>query len=245
MQFNSNQYNVPEVTKNIIIINVLFFLGKFAAESQGINLDNLLAMFYPGSAYFKPWQIVTHIFMHGGLMHLLFNMFGVWMFGAKLEQIWGPKRFLQFYFFSALGAFLLHFGIVYFQIQEVIGLVDPQYFQTMLGEGRNVLLSGQNYQGSLGALNANYNVPVLGASGALFGILVAFAIYWPNTELYLMFIPIPIKAKYAVIGYAAYELFSGISGFSPGIAHFAHIGGALFGYLLVTYWNRNNRTTFY
>ena len=106
-------------------------------------------------------------------------------------------------------------------------------------------MSGQNYQGSLGALNANYNVPVLGASGALFGILVAFAIYWPNTELYLMFIPIPIKAKYAVIGYAAYELFSGISGFSPGIAHFAHIGGALFGYLLVTYWNRNNRTTFY
>jgi len=142
MQFNSNQYNVPEVTKNIIIINVLFFLGKFAAESQGINLDNLLAMFYPGSAYFKPWQIVTHIFMHGGLMHLLFNMFGVWMFGAKLEQIWGPKRFLQFYFFSALGAFLLHFGIVYFQIQEVIGSVDPQDFQTMLSEGRDILMSG-------------------------------------------------------------------------------------------------------
>jgi membrane associated rhomboid family serine protease len=127
----------------------------------------------------------------------------------------------------------------------VIGSVDPQDFQTMLSEGRNILMSGQNYQGSLGALNANYNVQVLGASGALFGILVAFAIYWPNTELYLMFIPIPIKAKYAVIGYAAYELFSGISGFSPGIAHFAHIGGALFGYLLVTYWNRNNRTTFY
>ena len=191
------------------------------------------------------YSSISSMFLHGGLMHLLFNMFGVWMFGAKLEQIWGPKRFLQFYFFSALGAFLLHFGIVYFQIQEVIGSVDPQDFQTMLSEGRDILMSGQNYQGSLGALNANYNVPVLGASGALFGILVAFAIYWPNTELYLMFIPIPIKAKYAVIGYAAYELFSGISGFSPGIAHFAHIGGALFGYLLVTYWNRNNRTTFY
>ena len=246
MQFNSNQFSIPDVTKNIIIINVLLFLGKLAASSKNIDLDMHLAMFYPGSTFFKPWQMVTHIFMHGDITHLLFNMFGVWMFGARLEQMWGPKRFLQFYFFSALGAFLLHFGIVYFQIQQLQALVDPAAMQQMITEGGQILLSGQNYTNeTLAALNLNYNIPVLGASGALFGILVAFAIYWPNTELYIMFLPIPIKANYAVIGYAAFELFSGISGILPGIAHFAHLGGALFGFLLVKYWNKNNRSTLY
>lgn len=246
MQFNSNQFSIPEITKNIIIINVLLFLGKMAAQSQGIDLDRHLAMFYPGSTFFKPWQIVTHIFMHGDFTHLLFNMLGVWMFGARLEQIWGPKRYLQFYFFSALGAFLLHFGIVYFQIQQILPHINPADLQTVINEGGQLLFSGKNYTDpNLGALNLNYNVPVLGASGALFGILVAFALYWPNTELYIMFLPIPIKAKYAVIGYAAFELFSGISGLLPGIAHFAHLGGALFGFLLVKYWNKNNRSTLY
>lgn len=246
MQFRSNQFSIPEITKNIIIINVLLFLGKMAANSQGIDLDRHLAMFYPGSVDFRPWQVVSHIFMHGNFTHLLFNMLGVWMFGARLEQIWGAKRFLQFYFFSALGAFLLHFGIVYLQIQQALPYVDSTQLQMVINEGADLLRSSRNYTDpNLAALNYNYNVPVLGASGALFGILVGFAMYWPNTELYIMFLPIPIKAKYAVIGYAAFELFSGISGFLPGIAHFAHLGGALFGFLLVKYWNKNNRSTLY
>lgn len=246
MQFSSNQFSVPEVTKNLIIINVLLFLGKLAAQSQNIDLDYYLAMFYPGSAHFKPWQIVSHIFMHGNITHLLFNILGVWMFGAKLEQIWGPKRFLQFYFFSALGAFLLHFGIIYFQIQQALPFVDPENLDMVISEGRNLLSNGRNYTDTyLSALNYNYNIPVLGASGALFGILVAFAMYWPNTELFFLFIPVPIKAKYAVIGYAVFELFSGISGFMPGIAHFAHLGGALFGFVLVKYWNKKNRSSLY
>ena len=246
MQFRSNQFSIPEVTKNIIIINVLLFLGKFAAQAQEIDLDRHLAMFYPGSPFFKPWQMVSHIFMHGNFTHLLFNMFAIWMFGARLEQMWGPKRFLQFYFFSALGAFLLHFGIVYFQIQQLIPAVDPAMVQEIAKTGGDLLMSGRNYTDPiLSELNLNYHTPVLGASGAVFGILVAFAMYWPNTELYLLFLPIPIKAKYAVMGYAAFELFSGISGFMPGIAHFAHLGGALFGFLLVKYWNKNNRSTLY
>ena len=246
MQLNSNQFNIPVVTKNLIIINVLIFLGKLAAEAQGINLDNILAMFYPQSSYFKPWQIISHIFMHGDFTHLLFNMFGIWMFGARIEQMLGPKRFLQLYFFSAFGSFLLHFGIVYFQVQQLIPNISPEDLQQVANEGRSHLMNGRPYTDVyLADLNINFNVPVLGASGALFGILVAFALYWPNTELYLMFIPIPIKAKYAVMGYAAFELFSGISGFLPGIAHFAHLGGALFGFLLVKYWNKNNRSSFY
>ncbi len=245
MQFRSNQFNIPEVTKNIIIINVLLFLATLALPRIGINLTELFGMFYFESNHFKIWQPLTHVFMHGSFMHILFNMWGVWMFGARLEQMWGPKRFLNFYLITAAGAFLLHFLIVYFQIQQVLPHVSAEDLQMVLNEGRGIIREGNNYKGYLGNLNAFLNVPVVGASGALFGILVAFAMYWPNTELYIMFIPMPIKAKYAVLGYAAFELFSGISGFMPGIAHFAHLGGALFGFLLVKYWNRNNRSTLY
>ena len=144
--------------------------------------------------------------------HIIFNMFGVWMFGSRLEQVWGAKKYLTFYFITGLGAAALHMA----------------------------LLSYYAYQG----VDIS-NSSVLGASGALFGILVAFAYYWPNTELYIMFIPVPIKAKYLVGGYAAYELIAGVGGFQTGVAHFAHLGGALFGFLLVKYWNKTNRKTLY
>jgi len=246
MQFRSNQFNIPEVTKNIIIINVLLFLGKYASVKLGIDLDQLFSLHYFKSDGFKPWQMVTHIFMHGSIMHLAFNMFGVWMFGTKLEQIWGPKRFLQFYFFAALGAFLLHFGIVHMQVQQLASSLTAENLDVAVAQGYDLLQSGRNYTDpTMGEFNLNYNGSVMGASGALFGILAAFAMYWPNTELYLMFIPVPIKAKYFVLLYAAYELFSGLSGFQPGVAHFAHLGGALFGFILVKYWNKNNRSTLY
>jgi len=209
MQFNSNRFGIPEVTRNIIAINVLLFI---ATIYSGNTMYEYLALFNYKSPYFQGWQMITHMFMHGSFSHLLFNMFGLFMFGSRLEQMWGPKRYINFYLITGLGAALLHTLVQDYEITQ--GMVS-------------------------------INQPTVGASGALFGILVAFAMYWPNTELFLLFIPIPIKAKWAVIGYAIFELFAGISGFQAGVAHFAHLGGALFGFLLVQYWNKNNRSSFY
>ena len=209
MQFNSNRFGIPEVTRNIIAINVLLFI---ATIYSGNTMYEYLALFNYKSNYFHGWQMITHMFMHGSFTHLLFNMFGLYMFGSRLEQMWGAKRYINFYLITGLGAALLH---------------------TLV----------QDYEITQGLISVNQ--PTVGASGALFGILVAFAIYWPNTQLFLMFIPVPIKAKWAVIGYAAFELFAGISGFQAGVAHFAHLGGALFGFILVQYWNKNNRNSFY
>ncbi|MDG1756318.1 MAG: rhomboid family intramembrane serine protease [Bacteroidia bacterium] len=209
MQFNINRFGIPEVTRNIIAINVLLFV---ATIYSGDTMYEYLALFNYKSNYFHGWQMITHMFMHGSFTHLLFNMFGLYMFGSRLEQMWGAKRFINFYLITGLGAALLH---------------------TLV----------QDYEITQGLISVNQ--PTVGASGALFGILVAFAIYWPNTQLFLMFIPVPIKAKWAVIGYAAFELFAGISGFQAGVAHFAHLGGALFGFILVQYWNKNNRNSFY
>ena len=209
MQFNSNRFGIPEVTRNIIAINVLLFI---ATIYSGNTMYEYLALFNYRSNYFHGWQMITHMFMHGSFTHLIFNMFGLYMFGSRLEQMWGAKRFINFYLITGLGAALLHTLVQDYEITQ--GLVS-------------------------------INQPTVGASGALFGILVAFAMYWPNTQLFLMFIPVPIKAKWAVIGYAAFELFAGISGFQAGVAHFAHLGGALFGFILVQYWNKNNRNSFY
>ena len=209
MQFNSNRFGIPEVTRNIIAINVLLFI---ATIYSGNTMYEYFALFNYKSNYFHGWQMITHMFMHGSFTHLLFNMFGLYMFGSRLEQMWGAKRYINFYLITGLGAALLHTLVQDYEITQ--GLV-------------------------------NINQPTVGASGALFGILVAFAMYWPNTQLFLMFIPVPIKAKWAVIGYAAFELFAGISGFQAGVAHFAHLGGALFGFILVQYWNKNNRNSFY
>jgi len=209
MQFNSNRFGIPEVTRNIIAINVLLFI---ATIYSGETMYKYLALFNYKSDYSHGWQMITHMFMHGSFTHLLFNMFGLYMFGSRLEQMWGAKRFINFYLITGLGAALLHTLVQDYEITQ--GLVSV-------------------------------NQPTVGASGALFGILVAFALYWPNTELFLMFIPVPIKAKWAVIGYAIFELFAGISGFQAGVAHFAHLGGALFGFILVQYWNKNNRSSFY
>ncbi|NBV57378.1 MAG: rhomboid family intramembrane serine protease [Bacteroidetes bacterium] len=209
MQFNSNRFGIPEVTRNIIAINVLLFIATIYSSN---TMYEYLALFNYKSNYFHGWQMITHMFMHGSFTHLLFNMFGLYMFGSRLEQMWGAKRFINFYLITGLGAALLHTLVQDYEITQ--GLVSV-------------------------------NQPTVGASGALFGILVAFAMYWPNTELFLMFVPVPIKAKWAVIGYATFELFAGISGFQAGVAHFAHLGGALFGFILVQYWNKNNRNSFY
>lgn len=247
MQFRSNQFATPEVVKNIIILNVLFLLATFAMKNFGVNLEETLGLFFFQSQWFKPWQLISHFFMHAGLAHLFFNMFALFMFGARLEQVWGPKRFLTFYFITAAGAFLLHAGVQYWQLQQILPHLSIEQYNEVYENGREVLASYQTYTDPyMARLNEILNVNMVGASGAVFGILAAFAMYFPNTELFFLFFPFPIKAKYLVAGYAVLELVQGVANFSSdNVAHFAHLGGALFGFILVKFWNKNNRSSLY
>ena len=241
--------SLPDIVKQLIIINVLFFLGSM---SLGNTAYDLLALHYPQNPKFAPWQVVTHMFMHGSINHILFNMFGLWMFGGTLAQMWGRNKFLFFYLSTGLGAAALQLGINYFQISTVVGqLVEAGYSATALTE---TLQSGQNNtalsnvisQAELSQLLTSFNMSMVGASGALYGILVAFAFLFPNTELMIIFLPIPIKAKYFVPILLASDLFFGFSSYSLGpIAHFAHLGGAVTGFIMMWYWKKqqfnNNR----
>ena len=241
--------SLPDIVKQLIIINVLFFLGSM---SLGNTAYDLLALHYPQNPKFAPWQVVTHMFMHGSINHILFNMFGLWMFGGTLAQMWGRNKFLFFYLSTGLGAAALQLGINYFQISTIMGqLVEAGYSATALTE---TLQSGQNNtalsnvisQAELSQLLTSFNMSMVGASGALYGILVAFAFLFPNTELMIIFLPIPIKAKYFVPILLASDLFFGFSSYSLGpIAHFAHLGGAVTGFIMMWYWKKqqfnNNR----
>ena len=241
--------SLPDIVKQLIIINVLFFLGSM---SLGNTAYDLLALHYPQNPKFAPWQVVTHMFMHGSINHILFNMFGLWMFGGTLAQMWGRNKFLFFYLSTGLGAAALQLGINYFQISTVVEqLVEAGYSPIALTE---TLQSGQYNtswsnvisQTELSQLLTSFNMSMVGASGALYGILVAFAFLFPNTELMIIFLPIPIKAKYFVPILLASDLFFGFSSYSLGpIAHFAHLGGALTGFIMMWYWKKqqfnNNR----
>lgn len=238
--------NMPEVVKNLLIINGLFFLATIALSPQGMDLSLILGAFYWDSEQFRPWQIITHMFMHGGFAHIFFNMFALWMFGTSIERVWGPKRFLIYYLVTGFGAFILHYAVVAYQIQQLIPEVSPEMLAEIKNKGLSYLMNNQNYTNPVYAeLNMLYNVPVVGASGAVFGILLAFGMMFPNTRLIMLFFPVPIKAKYFVIGYGALELFSGIAN-RPGdnVAHFAHLGGMLFGYILIKYWNSNRNNPY-
>lgn len=234
--------NLPLVVKNLLIINGLFFLATFVLGSQGINLTALLGLYYFASPEFAPYQLVTHMFMHGNLMHIFFNMFALWMFGKVLETVWGPKRFLIYYIVTGLGAAVLHIAVNHFQIVSLEASMAADQIQIVLEEGHLALANGQNFMDpALGKLNLLYNTPTVGASGAVFGVLLAFGMLFPNTQLMLLFPPIPIKAKYFVLMYGAIELYLGIQN-SPtdNVAHFAHLGGMLFGYLLIKFWQKNS-----
>lgn len=216
---------LPPVVKNLLIINVLLFIatGVLSAPPFNIDLTNILGLHYWESDLFKPWQIVTYMFMHGNIPHILFNMFAVWMFGSHIENRWGSKRFLNYYLLTGLGAAFLHYLIFHFY--TLPGIPPQVYSNTYPLTAYEYFLQ---------------NSVVVGASGSLFGILLAFGVLFPNTLLYLYF-AIPIKAKYFVIGYGLLELFSGISN-NPGdnVAHFAHLGGMLFGLLIFGYWKLKN-----
>jgi len=237
---------LPEVIKNLIIINGLFFIGLIALESIGIDLSQYLMLYNPSSGFFKPYQLITHMFMHDleNFRHIFFNMFALWMFGYALENIWGSKRFLQYYILTGLGAALLHFGAQYVEFQMAVDGLSAQEVSIIKEKGYALLKSGAHFPNSqMEYANNLLNRPSVGASGAVFGILLAFGMLFPNQPIFFIFLPIPIKAKYFVAGYGILELISGFTS-NGNVAHFAHLGGLLFGYLILRYW-KSKRGTYY
>lgn len=239
-QIRPGGFNIlPPVVKNLLIINGLFFLATMALSRYDIDLVKLLGLYIPQSEYFRPHQLVSYIFMHGGLNHIFFNMFALWMFGNAIENYWGGKRFLVYYMVTGLGAGFIHLGVMEFQLFSVLKQLSFDQVAMVKEHGAAILQSGQNYQDeALAQLNLLLNTPTVGASGAVFGLLLAFGMMFPNTQIYLYFL-FPIKAKYFVIGYGLIELFSGVSNRAgDNVAHFAHLGGMIFGFILIKYWQK-------
>jgi membrane associated rhomboid family serine protease len=206
-----------------------------------VNLIEELGLYFPASENFSPYQIVTHMFMHGGWFHLFFNMFALWMFGRVLESVWGPKRFFLYYIVTGLGAAAFHLLVNYINYKSAMNNLSPTEIQAVLEEGRRLWLNNKTYNNpDMQDLQMILNVPTVGASGAVFGVLLGFGMLFPNTRLMLLFPPIPIKAKWLVIGYGALELYLGLTQPGSNIAHFAHLGGMVFGFFLIKYWNKSS-----
>jgi membrane associated rhomboid family serine protease len=276
-QFRPTSFKLlPDVVKNLLILNGLFFLATYALDVRfHIDLTDYLGLHYFEADKFRPWQFITYMFMHGGFGHIALNMFALWMFGSSMENVWGPKRFLSFYIFTGLGAALTHYVVVYFQLAPVVDAIN-QYIANPDGAALNSFLNNpdlfnigiDNVQHNFSVFAKQYNdlllvnpteakqlsidfmqqykadflnAPVVvGASGAVFGLLLAFGMTFPNNIIYVYF-AIPMKAKYFVMLYGAIELYNGISNSGDNVAHFAHLGGMLFGILLILYWRRKTR----
>jgi membrane associated rhomboid family serine protease len=262
---------LPLVVKNLLIINGLLFLASIVLTNYHFDLINLLGLHFFTSSLFAPYQMVTHMFMHGSFMHIFSNMFALWMFGSALENVWGPKRFFIFYFACGFGGAFLHLGVAAWQfndLQQAVNsyqlnpgipefatfasrydyLVDMGRVQSFINDWKinpnEPAFINQSQELANSFLKIFADVPIVGASGAVFGVLVAFGLLFPNMRLYVYFF-LPVKAKYFVIFYALFELYAGFTGARDGVAHFAHIGGALIGFLMVRYWNKNRRADFF
>lgn len=246
-QYSPTNFKVlPPVVKNLLIINGLMYLATLALNnSLGFDLSEILGLKYFESLQFKPYQLITYMFMHANFQHLFFNMFALWMFGSVVENYWGPKRFLIYYFVTGIGAAVVQMAVNYFQIAHLEASMSQEQINLVLNEGYNAIVNHQNFVDlPMAQLNALYHTSTVGASGAVFGLLLAFGMLFPNSMIYMYFL-FPIKAKWFVIGYGALELYSGISGSSDGIAHFAHLGGMLFGIFLILYWKRRDKDRFF
>ncbi|MBC8266095.1 MAG: rhomboid family intramembrane serine protease [Flavobacteriales bacterium] len=227
--------HLPEVVKNLLIINGLFFLATITLGRMGFDMYRFFGLHQFQSADFMPHQLVTHLFMHGNFTHLFFNMFALWMFGKVLENVWGAKKFLIYYMITGLGAAAIHLGVSQYQIFELANGI-PEILE-LAKEG----LYNRSNPNSL-KLTQLIHTPTVGASGAVFGVLLAFGMLFPNALLYIYF-AFPIKAKYFVIIYGLLELYAGISNNpADNVAHFAHLGGMIFGFLLIKYWRKSSNT---
>lgn len=228
---------IPVVTKNLLAINVVMFLALIVANKNGIDLNNILGLHFYMSEEFHPYQLVTYMFMHGGFSHLFFNMFALFMFGRTLEYVWGPKRFLIFYVVAGLGAAFVQELVGAVRFYNLVEGVDADKLAIVFEEGAAALREGKNFiLPKLAELNLVLNSQTVGASGAVYAILLGFGMLFPNERMYVFPVPFPIKAKYFVIGYALIELYMGTMGTPDGVAHFAHLGGMLFGFLLIKLW---------
>jgi membrane associated rhomboid family serine protease len=238
--------SLPPVVKNLIIINILLLVLTWTAQSVfGYDLTSVLGLYFPKSEMFRPFQILTHMFMHAGIWHLFFNMFALYMFGGILENVWGPKRFFIYYMVCGLGAALVHESVIAIQYFKAVNAISPEQLQLVLADGAMVLSEGKQYaDATMKNLQMIMNVPTVGASGAIFGVLLAFGVLFPNTQLMLLFPPIPIKAKYFVLGYGAIELYLAVTQPGSNIAHAAHLGGMVFGYILIRYWRKTSNTLY-
>lgn len=234
---------MPPVVKNLIIINVVVFAISFIFNQMfNTDLNRVLGLYFVQSPFFKPWQIVTHMFMHGGFWHIFLNMWALWMFGKTLESVWGSKRFLVYFLVTGLGAAFFHELVMYIEMAPQMADFKAAYHvDTLTVERLNQSFSSTS---QFHELIRNLFTPTVGASGAVFGILLAFGMLFPNTPLFIIPFPFPIKAKWLVIGYGALELYNGVTQPGSNIAHFAHLGGMIFGFLLIKYWNRT-RSNFY
>jgi len=266
-EIRAGGFNIlPTVVKNLLIINGLFFLAKIVLASK-FDLDAIFGLHYFAASDFHVWQIITYMFMHGDFGHLFFNMFALWMFGASVENAWGERRFLCYYLITGIGAAMIHYLIIYFQIHSSLSLIDAfltapsvDTFSQLANVDRiNQAAIAQNllylqahpsavteFVPQIEAFRETFlnSFNIIGASGSVFGLLLAFGMMYPNSEIYVYFL-LPIKAKWFVVIYGALELMYGVLGSADGVAHFAHLGGMLFGFLLIMVWRHydsNNGT---
>lgn len=224
---NSGRFATPPAVQNLIILNVLVFLAMVMLPNNiGDTMVEKFGLFYWESANFRPYQFVTYMFLHAGFMHLFTNMFALWMFGRTLEYDLGTKRFLIYYFVTGIGAGLIQLGV---------NAVELASLKSTIAQAGDIASAAD-----MRALYSKINMVNIGASGAVFGILLAFGMIYPNATIMLIFFPVPIKAKYFVIGYGLIELFYGFRG-GDGIAHFAHLGGMIFGFMLLKYWKKRGK----
>lgn len=236
---------MTETVKVLLIINIIFFIGTLTLGDQAYRYFSL---WFFENENFGVWQVLTHMFMHGGFMHILFNMYALWAFGSPIEQVLGKNKFIFFYFSAGIGAAVIHSLVNYYHFQAGYNaLLEAGMGQPAI---ENLLQTGQYSTDILNSVSQDmlrefytaFNTPAVGASGAIYGILVAFGMLFPNVELFLLFVPVPIKAKYFIPALIGLDLFSGFTGYSlfgGGIAHFAHVGGALFGFIMMWYWKKN------
>lgn len=239
-------FGMTPVVKNIILINIVMFLAfTVGYRAFGTNLNEILGLYFPKSDSFKPVQILSHMFMHANFMHIFFNMYALFIFGQALENVWGPRRFLLYYLVTGLGAALIHESVIALEYNKLVNALSPDTVQAIINEGGTLLAEGKTY-GDMAAqsLQVLLNTPTVGASGAVYGILLAFGILFPNTQLMIIFPPIPIRAKYFVLIYGALEIILAFTQPGSNIAHFAHLGGMLFGFLLIRYWRKTTKTLY-
>nr|WP_299069572.1 rhomboid family intramembrane serine protease [uncultured Allomuricauda sp.] len=233
---------LTEAVKHLLIVNVILF---FATQLYGDQMYQWLSLWFPENDNFQWWQVISHMFMHGSIMHIVFNMYALWAFGTPLEQAWGRNKFLFFYFSAGLGSALLHTGVNYYLFTEGLnalvnsGMTENQVMDIISNGQYSPEWYNVASKSTIDNFLSAYNTPAVGASGAIYGILVAFAFMYSEAKLMLIFLPVPIKAKYFVPLLLAGDLIFGIGNINTGVAHFAHIGGALIGFVMMWYWKKD------